>query len=55
MTTTAAQKPRITTPPMQLILPASAYAEENQIYWDKRRFAEAAAEYMAASVLPYAS
>ena len=55
MTTTAAQKPRITTPPMQIILPASAYAEENQIYWDKRRFAEAAAAYMTASTAPYAA
>ena len=41
--TATAQKPRITPPPpMQLILPASAYREENQIYWDKRRSAEAA-------------
>ena len=57
MDTAAQNKPRITPPPppMQLVLPASAYAEENQIYWDKRRSAEAAADYMSASVAPYAS
>jgi hypothetical protein len=55
MDTAAPNKPRITPPPpIQLVLPASAYREENQIYWDKRRSAEAAAAYMAASVAPYA-